>query len=847
MKRQLKKRLIAGVLCLTMILPLGACGSSSDKKKEETTNLSYGQVWSAPSSIKVMRDAEVEEKGAAELSFQAVRNEYENCQLFLTAQKDVSSFILKKADLKNGDAVLSADNIEVYWQKYGYYNDTTVGSGCAPDALIPMENAANYQENAVKTGENGGFWVTVYVPKETEAGIYEGTFTLSADGKAGKETLDIPVSVEVFDYTLTDEVHAETLFSWRYFKAGSGELDGSIEMMTKYYEFFLDYRISLQSLPVETLAGEEMVEKVLHYWDRISSYTVGTPVGSLGYDLHEKPEMIEDQILSLAAASTPDKNLFDKAVMYPIDEPNWIVDEKRKEIVHILTTITEYLENCISIIKADKSGTYAEFKRIKNWEDSILKIPMVIPNGIDHTKWLVNNENTPEGQELLQAMNSYCPQFDTGNAELFAEWFRMAEKYDIELWWYGCAGSRPPLPTYFVGDDILSSRTVSWMQKKYNIAGNLYWDTAGYTSKEWTVNEGYNPELFDFYHVNGSGHASIMQCGDGYLCYPGVTYDVYGPLPSIRMMSIRDGMEEYELLLSVETALKEKRNSISEDVSVDEIMELLFYKSLYYSDLYMYRDGEKGLDFMSLRSSLLQFATGFEKGLVFIPLQTEIVGATGTITYYVAEGMKVSVNGEVQQPISGQKYKSSINLEESKNITLSISDAEGTTYEYITYIGEPNYTLNTLSEEAVLASIEASEGSLASFATSDTHSTDGTAVKVDIKGVWTDNDLKNATFVPAVSLQANILGEYTIADLTELSIDVYNAGEEFDVKVRFYSGTSYVDVSNATIKSGKNVLTFAISDLQFEKMDSVDRIAFEFQNAEDLSCEFYLDNIAGKK
>ena len=117
---------------------------------------------------------------------------------------------------------------------------------------------------------------------------------------------------------------------------------------------------------------------------------------------------------------------------------------------------------------------------------------------------------------------------------------------------------------------------------------------------------------------------------------------------------------------------------------------------------------------------------------------------------------------------------------------------------------------------------------------------------MNVNGVWTDNELKNATFVPAVSLQSSII-EHKIADLDELSIDVYNAGADFNVVVRFYSGTSYVDVSNTTIKSGKNTLTVVISDLQFEKLDTVDRIAFEFQNAKDLSCEFYLDNIAGKK
>ena len=44
-----------------------------------------------------------------------------------------------------------------------------------------------------------------------------------------------------------------------------------------------------------------------------------------------------------------------------------------------------------------------------------------------------------------------------------------------EVWWYGCVGPRYPFPTYHIPDALMSSRLVHWMQKDWQITGNLYW------------------------------------------------------------------------------------------------------------------------------------------------------------------------------------------------------------------------------------------------------------------------------------------------------------------------------------------------------------------------------------
>lgn len=121
-----------------------------------------------------------------------------------------------------------------------------------------------------------------------------------------------------------------------------------------------------------------------------------------------------------------------------------------------------------------------------------------------------------------------------------------------ELWWYGCIGPSYPYPSYHIDDNLLSSRVLSWMQYDYNIDGNLYFmanmffGDAGrydmYPIDEWTL---ANRNL-------GGGNVN----GDGYLLYPGLRYGIEGPIGTVRLEAIRDGLEEYEYLRYLDGVLE---------------------------------------------------------------------------------------------------------------------------------------------------------------------------------------------------------------------------------------------------------------------------------------------------
>ncbi|MBE6708795.1 MAG: DUF4091 domain-containing protein, partial [Ruminococcaceae bacterium] len=71
-------------------------------------------------------------------------------------------------------------------------------------------------------------------------------------------------------------------------------------------------------------------------------------------------------------------------------------------------------------------------------------------------------------------------------------------------------------------------------QYMYDIDGCLYWAVNYWTGSEWRTSDN------DFYS------------GDGLLLYAGHRFGIYGPIGSLRMEYIRDGIEDFEYLTMAE-------------------------------------------------------------------------------------------------------------------------------------------------------------------------------------------------------------------------------------------------------------------------------------------------------
>ncbi len=601
-------------------------------------------VWSAPSTVKVAQDdLDYAGKREAKLSYNAVRNEHESQQLFLTASRKVNEYELEINDLRCGDAIFSKENVTVYHEKFMdikndlFYEDKTVA-----DALIPQYAAKEHGELTVEKDCNAGLWITIYVPKGTPAGVYEGNFTLTVDGVS----TEIPVTVKVNDYTLTDQTTAKTMFSWRYDRVGAGELDSSIKMMETYYEFFLDYRISLQSMPLESLTGEEMVSCLERYYDRLSAFCFLSEVGEVSNNLHLAKEALREQVLAVAAASTPQRNYFEKAMLYSIDEPDLHCEVvSRAKLMDFYQDVMNYMKELADEIEQDSTGKYDSFKEVEGWREYVANIPNIVPCGADYVIRCCEEE---KAKKFLELINCFCPYWSFLEKELEEQTKELAEKYNMKLWWYSCCQPVAPRATYHIGDmNLLGARAISWLQKKHGILGNLYWDAAAYTTEYM---DKYN-QYIDVYEKQI--RLEIGKTGDGNLCYPGAPYGIYGPLPSMRLMSIRDGMEEYEILSDVANRCSDMER---------------FYAPLCDDKMNMYEDGKDGLDFDVLRKTLIDTAVSMKRNeiqLLGFESYKEITGTKirlenefGKITInkdpkFITEGnasMKVEPQGDYNRP-----------------------------------------------------------------------------------------------------------------------------------------------------------------------------------------------------
>ena len=96
----------------------------------------------------------------------------------------------------------------------------------------------------------------------------------------------------------------------------------------------------------------------------------------------------------------------------------------------------------------------------------------------------------------------------------------------------------------------MAHRVLFWQQRREGVNGLLYWSTTYWnpasTPDPWksmmTVKD-INPDLR----------------GDGSLFYPGTTVGVDGPVSSIRLEVIRDGLEDFDLLTLAEARLGKDR------------------------------------------------------------------------------------------------------------------------------------------------------------------------------------------------------------------------------------------------------------------------------------------------
>lgn len=568
---------------------------------------SIDECFATYSTVKVSQNADHSvyyDKLPAKIEVSMMQNESEAGQIVFKFNKDIRNFDVEVSDLvSNSGQKISKGNITVYMQRYltldkDFDNVSDFPTGTSvPDFLLPVSYAVSSQENNIKQDQYQGFMVDIKTDSNTPGGVYRGSLNFDFDGL--KKEIPVSVTVWGFQYTGTREMKS----SFLVYKGAllGGEYAASDEVVQNYTDMLTDYKVN--AMVVETPSKfnidtmKEYVDNQVRMIDANANYSsiplpvVNIPKNFSVVDIPKnRPEslnenqqvvcMMYDLIHNLVLRSNNDANYLKYAYFYltNFDEMDMYLEkggayERGVKFFAKGGDLDQVLQKIAQRISDD--GELSKFNVAKREEiiESILKIDRVNP---------LTTFNSTIVETLNQTSCPYISQLE--NSEYYSRYdYNRDDNSNGNLWTYTCVGPKAPYPTFHLDDYNLGSRTTGWTMKRRNVTGYLYYAVNIYDEQNNAANGGFiNP------YTSPTRNADCP--GDGFLVYPGRKYGSDYPFPSNRLLSFRDGMDDYDLLSVYERELaKAEKNygtSFDYESLMNEVYDSVITNALYVQDDY---------------------------------------------------------------------------------------------------------------------------------------------------------------------------------------------------------------------------------------------------------------------
>jgi hypothetical protein len=490
-------------------------------------------VWVAPATMKIRPHISVPQGASNVANISAAKNEFQSFHVVVTGgASNVSVSLSSLSDgrghtISGRDIVLYREVLATVWTAAGGDG----ASGQWPDALIPdVDPIVGEKRNAfpfwVPGNESRAVLVDIHVPYGAPAGYYTGTLRVT-----GSIWAQVPVHLTVWNFTLPSTATLRSAFGmlWNGPCLGHG-----------------DYQC--RNMPAERALRGRYVQAALDNRFSIDEPELGSPVASDGRaNWHDFDRSVGPFLDGSSPTRLPGARLTSVKTVSQNGPPYttraaayaWGSHFRDQGWLPVLYNLV--------CDEPPRSCAFHEInQRIAESKAGYWAIPTVLTTSIQRG-W----------QNHLYGVDLYTPVInwleDKPDDGEFSGPQRM--HYGGQLWWYqscmshGC--SRPGdswgrryftgWPTLQVDADGSRYRSQQWLSFTYGIAGIYYYDTMQAASKDpWVNNDQFGA------------------VGDGSLFYPGTPNRIGGhteiPIESLRMKGIRDGMQDYELLVLAKRA-----------------------------------------------------------------------------------------------------------------------------------------------------------------------------------------------------------------------------------------------------------------------------------------------------
>ena len=802
------KKLLTAILALSMLISIFGCNGKKQSGLDSSNNEKNISVWTTNSQVKVTRYSEQEIPELEPLTIEMGKNEKEGAQIIFRANKDVDEYLVSVSRLTCGMAFIPNDNISIYNEKYVEItkrNSTNpefpIGS-FVPDALLPFDVAVEYGENTVKKGENQGIFVEIETEEDTPAGIYTGSAKIKADGIE----YTVPVSVTVWDFVVPSMPSTKNYLS-RFSRDhyASFELDSTDEMDTVYFESLLEYKMNC-FLPYTGVGGiERYVELIRKYynWDGFTTYCLyfeNTKKFYKGEQALFDAELLIDYVKAVATASVEDEiNYLDKAMIYFFN----IIDEPRADWqFDIVASVDRTFQSVLNDSMNELNAELAVSKNYSYYLNVVAPTILAIPN------ILAVNMNCIEELEK-RGINGItpCVQIDYLDSQELRDQYSY-EKTGKELWTYTCVSPLYPYPTNHIDDYTFGNRVLSWITKKYDFDAYLNWAVTDY------LESNYGNPVNDPYTESNRGYTP----GDGFMFYPGAKYGITGPVPSLRAVAYRDGMEDYEYLAQIEKLYEER--GMSADVFLNSVYEKIFWEVTPITDTEIFFDA---------RREVAELLTSISSDFGILYDEIEIVSGKAKVAFN-------TVSGDAEVYYKGSKlakqdglYGITVDLTKETSISLEVK-VGGQSKTFVKRLSGI-YSNATGFENGDISAIRVNSGSSALLNGEENFVLEGVkSAKLNLVGKVYEYDYQTKEYMPFFVLPSTVINGGKLNEVDVMTMAIYNDSDEDIVFTLYTFNGSQRKKASYYVAKAKQWSYWNIKISTFANVDAVKELYFMMPN-----------------
>lgn len=429
------------------------------------------------------------------------KNEWESFQIVLNLNHSINQF----KNIQIIESPFSPENFEIYFGEFVYCKKggyPSVRTGWFNDPLIPLKKLNKniwIKDEYPKLKKRGyeyntPIWISVYCPKNTVSGRSEIKIKINFENKNEAKILSIPIHVH--DITLPKKATFKTAFDWSptWWKRYHNQKEDKVDIKSEY-RFFSKFKMN----------GTHIYGKKAYPFIKDWEYC-----DSLGYNFfctgYISNKLKNQDLLLRESDSIRNLSFNADFSVYGFDEHPINLYSKIKiqtELFRKLSPYPQILSTCNYSIPTKK----LDFKFT------------LLPDNEEDFNHKINNKH----------------------------------------WWYICENPLPPARNFLIDQPIIDARLIFWDAYNNNIEGFLYWSVSNWTSNhnihylenspyitptEKHINKVKNGLRWPA--VNWISRSYKHKNGDGQLVYPGTNNTLW---PSVRLITIRDGLEDHELMI----------------------------------------------------------------------------------------------------------------------------------------------------------------------------------------------------------------------------------------------------------------------------------------------------------